>query len=1026
MLDIDDIYDELDFINQAAVTEQIEASASSVSAHTGGADSRGQQFDAQAYRDSLLEKLNDRQAQAVGMEHGSVLVLAGAGSGKTSVLTARVAYLLADGIDPSQVMTVTFTNKASQEMRNRLNRILPRNEASDLWMGTFHSLCNRMLRESHKEAGLPKNFAILDTDGQEVMLKSLMRDAGLLPTKAERDAAKAAAAIPDLLTVDPLSGMGGDQPQASAGAQSGPPDAGDDDDEEDERRMKPSEVVSWINGKKERNIKPGDIEALSPEDETRIQLYKSYQQTCSDQGLLDFSDLLHRCVELLEKDPMVRNRYRGKFKAILVDEFQDTNDVQYRWIQLLKSDRAFVMAVGDDDQSIYAFRGANPENMKRFVDEMTVTADHPEGRVIKLEQNYRSLPYILDAANAVIDKNSNRLGKSLWSGKPDQGERIQATEYENGYTEAQTVATRIHHLVRTEGVAPNEVAILYRTNTQSRLLEQELNKLSIPVTVYGGFRFYERQEVKNVLAYMDLVCSFERDISLSRVVNFPPRGIGERTIEDLRQESKENNVSMMEMIGQREANGTVTGAVALRKQAQLVEFAGMMIGLSEIAQTSKLSQLVEAVIEQSGIRKFYEDGGGAAKKKPKAGGKGGQAAKSEEEERLGNISELVSAAAQFEQDNPHLTTAAELLPEYLSFVQLMSSTSAADMDKKATVSLMTVHSSKGLEFDHVFITGMEEGIFPHARSIKEDEANGHGGNAADDAWVESMLDNDDLKASSDEFTGSGPDDIDGPGIQEERRLMYVAMTRARKELQISHAKVRMLGKEEKETERSRFVLEIPKARIEFKKERDLRMNENWQSKQERGDKPSFVLGSSSRAPGQGNQGFKGFGRGAPNSGAREYGGDAFDDTRPAFAPKQELAERQPDPVRMPPQATQRVVVPQSGKQGVSPGAGHPAQRQPAPATNPGTGQSAQPKPAASAQQAAGGTAPDMAAIKTSWMKRRVPAPLQAKQAQSIPPSTTAPTSTNIVEPNVAVSTATPRDQSVGQAPSQMLRRRVMR
>ncbi len=1008
MLDIDDIYDELDFINQAAVSEQIEASATALSSQTSAAESGEQQFNAQAYKDSLLEKLNDRQAQAVGMEHASALVLAGAGSGKTSVLTARVAYLLADGIDPSQVMTVTFTNKASQEMRNRLNRILPRNEASDLWMGTFHSLCNRMLRECHKEAGLPKNFAILDTDGQEVMLKTIMRDAGLLPTKAERESAKAASVLPDLLTADPLGGMGGEKPETAA-TPTGAADAGDDD-EEDDRRMKPSEVVSWINGKKERNIKPDEIEPLSPEDETRIQLYRTYQQSCSDQGLLDFSDLLHRCVELLEKDPMVRNRYRGKFKAILVDEFQDTNDVQYRWIQLLKSERAFVMAVGDDDQSIYAFRGANPENMKRFVDEMTVTADHPQGRVIKLEQNYRSLPYILDAANAVIDKNSNRLGKSLWSGKPDQGERILATEYENGFTEAQTVATRIHHLVRTQGVPPNEIAVLYRTNTQSRLLEQELNKLSIPVTVYGGFRFYERQEVKNVLAYMDLVCSFERDISLSRVVNFPPRGIGERTIEDLRQESKENNVSMMEMIGRREANGTVTGAVALRKQAQLVEFATMMIGLAEVAQTCKLSELVEAVIEQSGIRKFYEEGG-TAKKKAKAGGKGSQAPKSEEEERLGNIAELVSAAAQFEQDNPHLTTAAELLPEYLSFVQLMTSTSAADMDKKATVSLMTVHSSKGLEFDHVFITGMEEGIFPHARSIKEDEANGHGSNAADDAWVESMLDNDELKASRDEFIGSGVEEIDGPGIQEERRLMYVAMTRARKELQISHAKVRMLGKEEKETERSRFVLEIPKARIEFKKERDQSMNDTWQEKQGCANKPSFVLGSSSRASGQSNQGFKGFGRGAPNSGAREYGGDAFDETRPAFVPRETKTVRSAST-----QGQSRG--PENAIHASQPAApvAHRTQM-PAPAPAPA---SATDKPAAQ-PGAAPGTA-NQAAVKTTWMKRRLPTPLQATVKPSVPSCAPA------APPAPPVASTAPARENNSEAvpPSLLQRRRVMR
>lgn len=961
MLSIDEIYDQLEDINSAALQDAADNAAHVVSTQqaTGAADSL--EFDPQAYKQKLLSKLNDRQAEAVSMPKTSGLVLAGAGSGKTSVLTARVAYLVADKVAPSQIMTVTFTNKAAQEMRLRLRRILPRDVSDDIWMGTFHSLCNKILRECHEAAGLPKNFAILDTDGQEALVKSLMRDAGLLPTKAERDQAAALRAaerqsiLGEQLSEDPLA-----QVATSASV------AGDeDDDEAEDRRMKPSEVVSWINRHKEINTKPTEIEPKSVEEQTKLQMYEAYQQACADQGLLDFSDLLHRCVDLLECDSTVRNSYRDKFKAILVDEFQDTNDVQYRWLQLLKAPSSYIMAVGDDDQSIYAFRGANPANMHRFVSEMTATDEHPEGFVVKLEQNYRSLPYILDAANAVIDRNSNRMGKTLWSGQPDGKETIVATQFENGYQEANAVAARIHDLVRNKGVPPNEVAVLYRTNTQSRLLEQELNKLSIPVTVYGGFRFFERQEVKNVLAYMDLACSFERDISLSRVVNFPPRGIGERTIEDLRQEAKANNVSMMKMIAMREESGEVKGAAAQHKQAQLVGFATTMLELTMMAQSTTLSELVGAIVEKMGIRQFYLDGGEASGKKKSKAGKG-EGARNEAEERLANIDELIAAARQFEQDNPHLATAAEMLPEYLSFVQLMTSTSAADMDKKSTVSLMTVHSSKGLEFDHVYVTGLEEGIFPHGRAIKEDEERAQGASDAyrEDAWIDGMAgSSDEFATPNDGITDESTQD-DGPAIQEERRLMYVAMTRARKQLEITYAQSRMVGSEEKLMERSRFALEIPKARIEFTTERNPRSaaHDNGAAR------PSFSLGSAGRSQPGNFSGFKGFGAGrsAPNTGAREYGGDAFDDTREAYVPK----------------ATQPVArgVPQKATAGPSSTPQRDAAASGVTAGTPAATAAAQPI----ANQA-----------KTSWMKRRVvgqaastAAPANTQRA--VPPSQTAP------------------------------------
>lgn len=945
MKDFDDIYDELDDLNQEAQ----ESAAASV-APSGASAAAPQGIDARAYKAELLSRLNPDQARAVGMGHQSCLVLAGAGSGKTSLLTARIAYLRADGLDATQIMAVTFTNKAAQEMRNRLSKILPRRDVEDLWVGTFHSLCNRILRECHKEAGLQKNFGILDTDGQEALVRSIMRDSGLLPTKAEREgklkkASKAGegdAAQQTLSMHDPLSAAGAQAAESSPAPSSGP--AEDDEEAEEEKRLKPSEVVSWINKRKEFGVKPDEVRVETVDDETKLSVYREYQAQCEQQGLLDFSDLLYRCVELLERDSFTRGRYRGILRAILIDEFQDTNDIQYRWVQLLKSERAFVMAVGDDDQSIYAFRGANPENMQRFANEMTVTPENPQGVIIKLEQNYRSLPYILDAANGVIGHNTNRIGKELWSPKADGGETIEVVEYENAFLEAKDLGAQIHDLVRNKGVQPSEIAILYRMNTQSRLLEQELNKLSIPVTVYGGFRFFERQEVKHVLAYMELACSFERDVSFARVVNFPPRGIGERTVEDLRQEAKENGISMMTMIGQREELAPTMTAGAAKKHAQLVEFATMMVKFAERAQTITLSELVHEIVVDSGIQAFYEaEVAGSGKKK-------GDAAKSEAQERLDNINELISAARQFELDNPEITNAAELLPEYLSFVQLMTSTSEADMDKKNTVSLMTVHASKGLEFDHVFVAGVEEGIFPHARAVKEDEAAGYGSPAPDgDAWLRA-IDGTEEEEGAELEPGSDLQEeapvIDGPGVQEERRLMYVAMTRARKHLKMSHAVTRINASEEVACSRSRFVLEIPKSRMtEVNASEREALDHTTAGPRQGATGSSFALGGA-RKPG-----FSG-GRpgGALFGGGREYGGDGHDGTRAPYQP----GSRNGAPFQM----AHKRQVPQAGSQAA------PMSKPVAPVAQPGL------KPPAVVQRTAAPETSDQAAPASSGFRMR--------------------------------------------------------
>lgn len=756
-------------------------------------------------REDLYGRLNTEQHEAVFMAHESALVLAAAGSGKTSVLTARVARLVTEGepsLPASSVMAVTFTNKASQEMKSRLRSLLNKSAVNELWVGTFHSLCNRILRDNHEAAGLPKSFAILDTDGQESVVRNILKDFGL--TKASVKEAKKLAALvkPDLLDM-PVAGAVGADPLAGVGEV--------DEGEDDESAMlflTPKQCVTFINSRKERGRAPEpsgqQITTRSSDGEQLEAIYHEYQIRLAQQGLLDFQDLLARAVDLLRSQPAIRDAYRDKFRAILVDEFQDTNDIQFEWLSLIKGPKAHVTAVGDDDQSIYAFRGADPRNMGRFLKEMAATPAHPNGRLIRLEQNYRSLPHILDAANAIIERNTNRLGKVLRTSKPDTGDRIDLVTYGNGFFEASSIASGIYQRIKDDGVPPSEIAVLYRTNTQSRLLEQELNKLGVPLTVYGGFRFYERQEIKNVLAYLDLVADISRDLSFMRVANFPPRGIGERTLEDLRQQAQSSRISMIEMVDKRVQQmmgnpASIGNAAAQKKLRQLQSFTDTILDLADAAETMPLSRLIEEVVARTGMATHYAEEA-----------TGSKSSEDEAKERMENISELVSAARQFELENPLLKTATEQLPEYLTFVALMTSTSESDMSKKNTVSLMTVHSSKGLEFDHVYIAGIEEGVFPHSRAIAEDEERGNGRSIEE--------------ASRMVYVGGVPQDEyqenDGPGLQEERRLMYVALTRARKTLTLSHALERMNNGESKEAEPSRFIRELPRKRLNLIDDRE--------------------------------------------------------------------------------------------------------------------------------------------------------------------------------------------------------------
>ncbi|MFN3593420.1 MAG: UvrD-helicase domain-containing protein [Thiobacillaceae bacterium] len=623
----------------------------------------------------LLAGLNPEQRAAVTAP-GSALVLAGAGSGKTRVLTTRIAWLIATGqVSPMGVLAVTFTNKAAREMLTRLSALLPINTRG-MWVGTFHGLCNRLLRLHHREAGLPQLFQILDAQDQLAAIKRLLKGLNV-----------------------------------------------------DTERYEPRKVQAFINANKEAGLRPEAMEAWDPYSRRLVELYGEYEALCRREGVVDFAELLLRAVELLSRNALLRDHYQARFRHILVDEFQDTSTLQYRWLKLLKGPDSALFAVGDDDQSIYAFRGANVGNMASIMQDLGLTTP------LKLTQNYRSLATILDAANALIAHNRKRLGKDLWTTQ-GRGEPIRHFEALDDAEEASFVAETIQGLKR-DGHDYGELAVLYRSNAQSRAIEHALFSAGIPYRVYGGQRFFERAEIKHALAYLRLVANPDDDGALLRVVNFPTRGVGARTLETLDAAARARGTSLW-------AAACASGG----KNKGLSAFVGLIEGLRAETQNLPLAEVVAAVVERSGLIAYYQ------------GERDG-------EDRIENLRELTNAAIAFAVESDSQDLAA-----FLAHAALEAGEHEAAAHQDA-VQLMTVHAAKGLEFHTVFITGLEEGLFPHEQAL------------------------------------TAPD-----GLEEERRLMYVAITRARRRLYLTHAQSRMLHGQPRYGLPSRFLDEIPAGLIQ--------------------------------------------------------------------------------------------------------------------------------------------------------------------------------------------------------------------
>lgn len=640
----------------------------------------------------LLDGLNDKQREAaVAAPLGNYLVLAGAGSGKTRVLTHRIAWLIGvENISEGSILAVTFTNKAAAEMRHRIEHTL--SQSSDqrlfgMWVGTFHSIANRLLRSHYLDAKLPQDFQIMDSDDQQRLIKRLLKLHNI-----------------------------------------------------DEKHFPPKQVAWFINAKKDQGLRAGDIDCQDDINTKQlVNIYQLYQDACDRAGLLDFAELLIRTYELLKHNPLILNRYQQRFRQILIDEFQDTNHIQYDLIRLLAGNSSNVMIVGDDDQSIYGWRGAQVENIQRFLD------DYRHAQTIRLEQNYRSTGNILSAANSLIAHNENRLGKNLWTDSGD-GEPVEIYCAFNELDEARFVAAQIKQWKEDEGDL-NQCAVLYRSNSQSRVIEEALIQANIPYRIYGGMRFFERQEIKDALAYLRLIANRQDDAAFERVVNTPPRSIGERTLDTLRQLTRQRQITLWQAVQIAAKEAHLSG----RAISALLRFVDLINALEQETAQMPLFEQTDFVIRQSGLYAMYQQ---------EKGEKG--------EVRIENLEELVTATRQFVK--PDEAEEMSDLTAFLTHASLEAGEAQASPHQDY-VELMTLHSAKGLEFPRVFMVGVEEGIFPSGMSFDEGR------------------------------------------LQEERRLAYVGITRAKKKLTISYAELRRLyGKEERHLP-SRFIAELPEENI---------------------------------------------------------------------------------------------------------------------------------------------------------------------------------------------------------------------
>lgn len=645
---------------------------------------------------TLLSGLNTEQLNAVTLPHQSALVLAGAGSGKTRVLTTRIAYLIQSRqVSPHSIIAVTFTNKAAKEMLARISTMLPIN-TQGMWVGTFHGLCNRMLRAHYQDAGLPQAFQILDSADQIAVIKRVLKGIGA-----------------------------------------------------DDEKFPPRQVQWFINNAKEEGLRGSQVEAYDDFTRKMVEFYLVYEQQCNKDGIVDFAELLLRSYELLTRNEILRRHYSGRFSHILVDEFQDTSQLQYKWLKLFAGAGAAVFVVGDDDQSIYAFRGANTGNMREFEHDFRIS------KIIKLEQNYRSHGNILDAANTLIRNNSGRLDKNLWTSE-GHGEPLRVYNAPTDFDEAAFIVDEVKSL-HAGGVELSQIALLYRSNAQSRVLEHALFNASLAYRVYGGMRFFERQEIKHALAYLRMIANPDDDNALLRIINFPVRGIGARSLEQLQDDAKQLGGSLWQAALEKYSSGAVSSQASedmetvLHSRNKKIDkpkkgvnsFVVLIEAIQQGCEELSLPEIIDHMLEHSGLVDYYR-------------------AEREGANRLENLHELINAATSFIQEAED-----DSLAGFLAHASLEAGEHQSGNNQDA-LQLMTVHSAKGLEFHSVFLSGLEEGLFPHENSRNE-----------------------------------------AGGLEEERRLMYVALTRARRRLYLSFAQNRMLHGQTRYNIPSRFLQEIP-------------------------------------------------------------------------------------------------------------------------------------------------------------------------------------------------------------------------